>query len=179
MKSNKYIWFSLCLTYVQFHILHPKLYTFGFYSESKCISGNEESERTNIPSLTDLCSCQTEELVPLGAPWGMADEPRWFQADPLSHSLSVSTLEPGCGWYRADTQNPTTCSHLQDTGSNFYLRACQGGLSQPAFGKEEHNFPPLSLSVRGQPLFYECTPGFGFVNLYKKKDSGSQNKHPP
>lgn len=37
----------------------------------------------------------------------------------------------------------------------------------------------VPLSVPGQPLFYECTPGFGFVNLSKQRDSGPQSKHPP
>lgn len=32
--------------------------------------------------------------------------------------------------------------------NSTYLRACQGGLSQPAFGKEEHNFPPLSVTSK-------------------------------
>lgn len=137
----------LFLTYVQFYILHPKLYTFGFYSESKCISDSEErSERPGIPSLTDVCSCQKEELVPCGAPGAWLSPGGSRQI--LCHTLSVSTL----GRDVVDTgptlkiQQPAITSRTR--GSNFYLRACQGGLSQPAFGKEERNFPPPSVTSK-------------------------------
>lgn len=51
MKSNKYIWFSLCLTYVQFYILHPKLYTFGFILNQNAFLIVRRGE--NWHSLTD------------------------------------------------------------------------------------------------------------------------------
>lgn len=111
----------LFLTYVQFYILHPKLYTFGFYSESKCISDSEErSERPGIPSLTDVCSCQKEELVPCGAPGAWLSPGGSRQI--LCHTLSVSTL----GRDVVDTgptlkiQQPAITSRTR--GSNFYLQ---------------------------------------------------------
>lgn len=172
MKSNKYIWFSLFLTYIQFHILHPKLYTFGLYSESKCISDSgEESERTDIPSLTDLCSCQTEELVPRGAPWDMA-EPRWFQADPLSHSLCIHTE---AGMWLIQGQHSKS-NNLQSPpghgGSNFYLRMKISGNSI----KSKLTLQRTCVQTTGRVLF-TFTPERNNRKLQKPMSTSSHTEH--
>lgn len=137
-------------------------------------------EWENRHSLTDrpvqLPDC--EELVLLWALQDMAN-PKWF----IGRSSATLSLCPHWNQDVVDTrqmlkiQQPAVTSRT--LSFNFYLSACLWGLIQPAFGKEWYNFPPLSLSVQGQPLSYECTPWSGFVNLYKRRGSGSQNRNPP
>lgn len=178
MKSNKYIWFTfLSLSTISYPTPKALYIWFSFWIKMNFQQWGEWENGCPLPDrLVQLPDCDEQSNCGhLGH-----GQPVAVNRQILRHTFSLHPhLEPGCDDTRLvlKIQQPVVISRTRS--SNFYLSVYLWGLIQPAFGKEWCNFPPPSLSVQGQPLFYECTPWSGCVNLYKTEDSGSQSRNPP